>query len=57
VDEIASYRAKVLELRARAEASATAAEASNYLELARAWETLALEAEARVPAEARALES
>jgi hypothetical protein len=55
--DVASYRAKAHELRARAEASTTAAEASNYLELAAAWEQLARQAEAHLAPEPRALES
>jgi len=57
VSDIFSYRAKAQALRARAETSATAAEASNYLELAAAWERLAREAEDQVPPEPRAIES
>lgn len=57
MSDIFSYRAKAQALRARAETSATAAEASNYLELAAAWERLAREAEDQVPPEPRAIES
>ena len=46
VDEIETYRAKALDLRARAEATQTAAEASVFIELAAAWEKLAKESEA-----------
>jgi len=56
VDDIFSYRAKARDLRARAEASITAAEASNYRELAEAWEKLAREAELRAAPEVRSLE-
>ena len=44
--DIETYRAKALDLRARAKASATAAEAASFLELAAAWEKLADEVEA-----------
>ena len=57
MNDTATYRAKARDLFARAEASTTAAEASNYRELARAWEKLAEQAEGHVAAEARALES
>ncbi len=57
MNDAATYRAKVRDLRARAEASTTAAEASNYLELARVWEKMAQEAEDRVAPEQRALEN
>ncbi len=57
VNDVTTYRAKVRDLRARAEASTTAAEASNYLELAKVWEKMAWEAEQLVPPETRAVES
>ncbi len=51
--DIETYRAKAFDLRARAKSSATAAEASTFLELAVAWEALADETEAgRTEAEA-----
>jgi hypothetical protein len=57
VNDVPTYRAKARDLRARAEAATTAAEASNYLELARAWDQVAREAEALVPPEPRVLEN
>ncbi len=56
MNDVAAYRAKARELRACAEASVTAAEASNYLELARAWEQLAKQVETLVAPEPRSLE-
>ena len=57
MDDVTTYRAKARDLRARAEASTTAAEASNYLELAKAWEQMAEEADQRVAPETRVLEN
>jgi hypothetical protein len=46
VTDVETYRAKALDLRAQARASATAAEAAPFIELAVAWEKLADEADA-----------
>jgi hypothetical protein len=51
MDDIATYRAKIRDLKARAGACETAAEASRYIELAVAWEKLADETEARALAQ------
>ncbi len=50
MDDIETYRAKALDLRARAQGCASAAEASGFIELAAAWEKLVRETEAAPPA-------
>ena len=49
MDDVTTYRARACDLRARARACETAAEAAGYIELAVAWEALADQAAAPEP--------